>query len=143
MLMASPASRLRDNRMNRLRIFLALLLLVPASAPAQEWRMAPEYDVLLSSYDISPQEIRLPAGKAVRLRFVNNSNQSHDFSAPGFFGHAKLRDRDRSTINGGRISVQPLGARTIALVPEKGRYKVRSGGLFHRVFGMTAVIVVE
>jgi plastocyanin len=143
MLGASPASRLRDNRMNRLRILLASLLLLSAAAPAQEWRMAPEYDVLLSSYDIAPQEIRLPAGKAVRLRFVNNSNQGHDFSAPRFFSHARLRDRDRSTIDGGRISLGPLQARTIALVPEKGRYKVRSGGLFHRMFGMTAVIVVE
>ena len=33
-------------------VLAALLLAVPAAA--QEWRMAPEYDVLLTAHDIEP-----------------------------------------------------------------------------------------
>ena len=130
--------------MRRLKLVLfALLLASPLAAPAQEWRRAPEYDVLLTSYDIMPEVIRLQAGQPVRLRFVNNSNQTHDFSAKRFFAKAKMRRRDGSALQDGRISVGPGQDRTIALVPVRGRYKVRSGNLFRRVMGMKGTIIVE
>jgi plastocyanin len=113
------------------RLFLLPLLLAFATpAPAQEWRMAPEYDVLLTSYDISPEVIHLKAGEPVRLRFVNNSHQSHDFSARAFFRSARLR-------------VPPLSALTIALVPQSGRYRAGSRNRVHRLLGFTGTIIVE
>ena len=130
--------------MRRLKlVFCALLLAAPLAAPAQEWRRAPEYDVLLSSYDIEPEVIRLEAGQPVRLRLVNNSNQTHDFLAKRFFARAKLRRRDGGALENGRISVGPGQSRTIAVVPAPGRYKVRSGNLFRRLMGMSGTIIVE
>jgi hypothetical protein len=40
--------------------WLTMLALFALAAPAaaQEWRMAPEYDVLLSSFEIQPSVIR-------------------------------------------------------------------------------------
>ena len=128
--------------MRRLFALLALALLA-GSAAAQEWRQAPEYDVLLTSYDIVPETIRLEAGKPVRLRFVNNSNQSHEFSARGFFRTAQLRGRDARLVADGSLEVGPLSTETIALVPKAGRYRVSSGNLLHRLLGMTGKIVVE
>lgn len=126
------------------RLFLlASLLALAAPAAAQEWRMAPEYDVLLTSYDIQPKEIRLKAGAPVRLRFVNNSNQGHSFSAPSFFRSAKLRNRDSGLVKGGAIAVAPLSDETIVLVPKAGRYKARGGNLLHRLLGMSGKIIVE
>lgn len=124
-------------------LLCALLAVVPHTAAAQEWRRAAEYDVLLSSYDIEPNVIRLKAGEPVRLRFVNNSGMTHDFSAKEFFARADLRKRDAEALAGGRVKVGPHQALTVALVPAPGRYKTRSDNLFRRLMGMHGVIIVE
>jgi plastocyanin len=127
--------------MQRLFVLLALFLAFPAAA--QDWRTAPEYDVLLTSYAIQPSAIRLKAGEPVRLRFVNNSNQALSFSARGFFAAARLRRRDSALVKGGQIRLGPLSTETIALVPQRGRYKASSANIVHRVLGMSARIIVE
>ena len=128
--------------MRRWPIVLASLALA-APAAAQEWRMAPEYDVLLSSFEIQPPVIRLKADEPVRLRFVNNSAQTHVFVAGGFFRDAQLRPRDRALVHGGSLRLAPFADATIALVPKAGRYKVSGDNIFRRVLGMTATIVVQ
>jgi plastocyanin len=126
------------------------LLLLPLAfaflampAAAQDWRMAPEYDVLLTTYDIQPGEVRLKAGEPVRLRFVNNTNQGLSFSAEGFFRGAQLRRRDSALVKNGRIEVPPLSTRTVVLVPKAGRYKATGANLLHRLLGMSGRIIVE
>jgi hypothetical protein len=127
----------------RLLAFILALAALAAPGSAQEWPRAPEYDVLLTSYDIRPEVIRLEANRPVRLRFVNDSHQRHDFTAPGFFRAARLRRRDMDVVKGGSIRVPPLSTRTIALVPSTGRYRVASRDLRRRVLGMQARIIVE
>ena len=122
---------------------IASLLLLAAPAGAQDWRMAPEYDVLLTSHDIQPEEIRLKAGQAVRLRFVNNSNQRHSFSAKAFFENARLRRRDARVVRDGTLEVPPLSTETIVVVPRAGRYKAASASLLRRLLGMSGRIIVE
>jgi hypothetical protein len=120
-----------------------LLLLAGAPAAAQEWTLAPEYDVLVTSFEIRPQVIRLKAGEPVRLHFVNNSEQPHVFSAPAFFRSVDLRGRDRGLIRHGALRLPPLSDETIAFVPRAGRYAVSGDNLLRRVIGMRARIVVE
>jgi plastocyanin len=127
--------------MKRLLLLVALLLASPAAA--QEWRMAPEYDVQLSTYDIQPGEIRLKAGEPVRLRFVNNSNQGLTFSAGDFFRTAQMRRRDAQLVKGGAVKVPPLSTRTVVLVPRPGRYRAQGANLLHRLLGMSGRIIVE
>jgi plastocyanin len=127
--------------MRRLLLPLALLLASPAAA--QDWRMAPEYDVLLTTYDIQPGEIRLKAGEPVRLRFVNTTNQGLTFSAGGFFRDSQLRRRDQRLVEGGSIAVPALSTRTVVLVPKAGRYKATGANLLHRLLGMSGRIIVE
>ena len=128
-----------------MRCLVSLLTPLIAAAPAfaQEWHIAPEYDVLLTNNDFKPAVIHLKANEPVRLRFVNNSEQPHRFSAAAFFRSAQLRGRDRDLVRGGSIRVAPLSDETIALVPKAGRYKVTGDNLFRRVLGMSATIVVE
>ena len=125
------------------RLLLAAALSLAAPAAAQDWRAAPEYDVQLSTYDIQPAEMRLKAGEAVRLRFVNNSNQALTFSADDFFRKAKLRRRDDSTVKGGSVKVPALSTRTVVVVPSAGRYKVQGRNFLHRLLGMSGRIIVE
>ncbi len=105
--------------------------------------MAPEYDVLLTTYDIQPGEIRLKAGQPVRLRFVNNSNQGLRFSASDFFRDSQLRRRDSALVKGGSLEVPALSTRTLVLVPKAGRYKATGANLLHRLLGMSGRIIVE
>jgi hypothetical protein len=123
-------------------IMIALLGLA-APAAAQEWRMAPEYDVALTSFDIEPHVIRLTAGEPVKLRFVNNSGQVHFFSAPAFFHDAQISGHDRRLVHHGAVRLAPYEDETIAFVPHAGRYKVTGDNLFRRVLGMSATIVVQ
>ena len=105
--------------------------------------MAAEYDVSLTSFEIQPHVIRLKAGEAVRLHFVNNSAQPHRFSAPAFFHSVQLRDRDRAKVRGGAVRLAPYSDETIAFVPQAGRYRISGDNIFRRVLGMTATIVVQ
>src|SRR5438270_8756982 len=66
------------------------------------------------SFGFSPNPIRLHAAPVV-LRFVNHSNSSHDFTAPGFFAHAQ-------TPLPPDIDLGPHETRTIALTPAVGTY---------------------
>jgi hypothetical protein len=124
-------------------VLLTSLMFLAAPATAQDWRMAPEYDVLLTNNDIQPKLLRLKAGEPVRLHFVNNSNQSLSFAAREFFGAAQIRGRDRDWIRGGTLTLRPLSDRTIALVPRSGRYGSRSRNFIQRLLGMSGSIVVE
>lgn len=121
----------------------ALSLLAAPAAAVPQWRSAPEREVLLSRWDIAPPEIRLKAGEAVRLRFVNNSEETLTFSARRFFGSAETRTRDAGALKAGRIEVPPLSSRTVMLVPRAGRYRAEGGHLLHRLLGMRGRIVVE
>lgn len=127
--------------MRRLFLLLSLFLAVPAAA--QEWRTAPEYDVLLTSYAIQPKLLRLKANEPVRLRFVNNSNEPHVFAAGAFFAQAELREGDRPIVRGGAVAVPPLSERTLVLVPRAGRYRMSGGGIAQRLLGMRGSILVE
>jgi uncharacterized cupredoxin-like copper-binding protein len=127
-------------------LLLAFLLATPLAAPVAaqepEWRQASDHDVLLEPYDIEPSEIRLEAGRPVRLRFVNSGQTSLSFRAERFFREARVRSGD-DTVRDGSFRLAPGERRTIVLVPTRGRYKMSSTNFFHRLMGMTGRIVVE
>ena len=130
-------------RRRKLALFALLIAAAPAAAQEPEWRTAPEYDVLLAPFEYQPDPIRLAAGRAVKLRFVNQGRATLSFAAPGFFRAARIRSRDGDDLRDGHFRLAPGERRTIALVPAPGRYRVRSGNLVHRLLGMSARIVVE
>lgn len=131
--------------MRHLLLALALLgLAAPAAAQdPPQWRAAPEYDVLLRPWAYEPNVIRLTAGEPVRLRFVNQGQATHSFSAPAFFRAARVRGSDSDLVARGGFRLAPGERRTIALVPAPGRYAAHSRNLVHRVLGMNATIIVE
>ena len=131
--------------MRRLLLLLcAFLLAAPAAAQEPEWRVAPEYDVLLRPWAFEPDPIRLEAGRPVKLRFVNQGQATHSFSAGEFFRDARIRaGADAELLADGKLTLAPGERRTIALVPARGRYRARSGNFIHRLLGMSVEIIVE
>jgi plastocyanin len=129
--------------MRRLLLLLSLVVAPPLAAQEPEWRQSADYDVLLEAFDIEPGEIRLAAGRPVRLRFVNSGQRALSFSAPAFFRAARIRSGAGDDLADGAFRLAAGERRTIVLVPAAGRYSMRSSNLLHRLFGMSGRIVVE
>src|SRR3954466_15007675 len=129
--------------MRLLLLSLAALLLVGAQPPEPEWRIAVEYDVLLRPWAYEPKIIRLPAGRPVRLLFVNQSRATMAFGARDFFRAARMRPRDRDIAVHGGFRLASGERRAVDVVAPPGHYRARSFNLLHRLLGMSAEIVVE
>jgi plastocyanin len=113
---------------------LSLVLTAPATAqPAQ-------YVVQLWSFGIGPQPIRLAAGRPVTLTFVNQSGSGHDFTAPGFFQHARFI---AGAAPGDEIELRPHERKSVTLVPAAGSYQAHCSHFGHKQLGMSDVIVVN
>ena len=129
--------------MRRLLLLLVLLIAAPAAAQQPEWRTAREYEILMRPWGYDPHPIRLEAGRPVKLRFLNQGQATFSFDADAFFRAAQVRAGDADAVADGHIRLGPGETRTIALVPAPGRYRARSGNLFHRLLGMSVQIIVE
>ena len=120
----------------RLAAAAALSLMVSVPAFAQPTQLV----VQLWSFGIAPQTIRLAAGKPVTITFVNQSGSGHDFTAPGFFQHAKI-------VGGGapsdEVELAAHERKTITLIPAAGTFQAHCSHFGHKQLGMTAQIVVN
>lgn len=121
-------------------VLFALLLSAPAFALAQAAPASGAVEVLLSSFDFTPSEIHLAAGRPVTLTLVNSGNGGHNFSAPQFFAAASGVS---GPVRGGKVEVPGHGSVTVRLTPARGNYRLRCTHSLHTAFGMTGRIVVE
>jgi len=121
---------------SRLAAAAALSLLAAAPAAAQPAQVV----VQLWNFGFGPQPIHLAAGRPVTLSFVNQSGSSHDFTAPGFFQHAKI-------VSGAApmsmIELGPHETKSITLVPAAGTYQAHCSHFLHKQMGMSDTIVVD
>ena len=125
---------------------MRVLLLIPLvlSAPAAVAQNSPRtVEVELSSFDYTPNVIRLRAGEPVVLRLVNDSGGGHNFAAPQFFAAASVAPGQNVPIRRGAIEVPSHSSVSVRLTPARGRYRLRCTHTFHTMLGMTGRIVVE
>ena len=118
----------------------AAAALLAATASAQAPVAAPVQTVTMYSYGYAPNPLRLRAGRAVTLHFVNRSGSGHDFTAKAFFRAARLiagAPRD------GEIDLRRGGSASVTLVPARGTYPVHCGHFFHKQLGMHGTIIVQ
>ena len=119
-------------------LLFAFLLAAPALAVAQP---APRtVEVRLSSFDFTPNEIRLRAGEPVTLHLVNSGRGGHNFSAPQFFASASGVS---GPVRRGAVEVGSHGSADVRLTPARGHYRLRCTHSLHTAFGMTGNITVE
>lgn len=114
---------------------LALGSISPASAqqPAQ-------LVVQVWSFGFAPSPLHLAAGQPVTLSFVNRSGSSHDFTAPGFFQHARIT---AGAAPDGEIDLRSHETKTITLVPAAGTWHAHCSHFLHKQMGMSDLIVVS
>ena len=116
---------------------IAAVTLAAASPAAAQ---IPVQTVQLYSFGYTPKVIRLAAGKPVTLTFVNQSGDTHDFTAKSFFARSRIVS---GNVSGGEIDLKGGQSRSITLVPAAGTYKVHCGHFMHKQFGMTGTIAVR
>lgn len=118
-------------------LLIAFLLAVPAVAAAQSPRTV---EVGLSSFDFTPNEIRLRAGEPIVLHLVNSGRGGHNFAAPEFFAAAAGVS---GPVQDGKVEVGSHASADVRLTPARGRYRLRCTHSLHTAFGMTGEIIVE
>jgi plastocyanin len=115
---------------------ISLLALAPAPLAAQSAGVV----VQVWSFGFSPQPIRLAAGRPVTLTFVNSSGSSHDFTARGFFQHARIVSGAAPM---GMIDLRGHETKTVTLIPERGTYQAHCSHFLHKQMGMSDYIIVQ
>jgi plastocyanin len=114
----------------------AISLLVAAPAPAQPAQLT----IQVWSFGFAPQPIHLRADQPVTLTFINRSGSSHDFTAPGFFQHARIT---AGSAPGDEIELGPHQTKAITLVPARGTYQAHCSHFLHKQMGMSDQIIVD
>ncbi len=98
--------------------------------------------VTLSNFAFDPEHIRVRASVPVRLRLVNESNGSHNFSAAAFFGASNFPPGSSGPV-AGEVEVGTHQTVDIALVPrEPGTYRLECTHFLHSTFGMQGTVEV-
>jgi plastocyanin len=123
---------------------IALLTPFFLAASAGTAQNAPStVEVQLSSFDYTPETIRLRAGQPVTLRLVNAGRGGHNFSAPEFFAAASVPAGQNVAIRRGAIEVPSRQTVAVRLTPARGTYRLRCTHTLHSTLGMRGQIVVE
>ena len=120
-----------------MRRLVAPLAVMAIAGPAAA--QLPAKIIALQSFSYGPKVIHLEAGKPVTLTFVNQSKDSHDFTAKSFFAHARVT---AGSAAGGEINLKGGQSRSITLVPAAGRYSVHCSHFLHKQLGMRGEIIV-
>jgi len=100
-------------------------------------------NISLTSFALTPGTLYLKAGQPILLRVANDSGLSHDLTAPEFFSAAAIRPADAARITDGKIALSPHHSLIIAMIPAAGRFSVKCSHKFHKMLGMSGLIVVD
>jgi len=114
----------------------ALSIILAGSANAQPTQVV----VQVYSFGFTPKPIQLVAGRPVTLTFVNSSGSGHDFTAPGFFQHARITS---GAAPEGEIELAGHQTKSITLIPARGTYQAHCSHFLHKQMGMNDWIVVR
>jgi plastocyanin len=121
---------------SRIAAAAALILFSAAPAAAQPASLV----IQVWSFGFAPHPIHLRAGQPVTLTFVNQSGSGHDFTAPGFFQHAKIT---AGAAPEDEIELASHQTKTITLVPVRGTYQAHCSHFMHKQMGMSDEIIVD
>ena len=124
--------------MKLLRLAAIAALSGALGAPAPALAQPAAQTILVYSYGFSPRPIHLAAGRPVTLTFVNQSGSGHDFTAPGFFQHARIISAGRAD----EVELKPHETKSVTLVPVRGTYQAHCSHFLHKQMGMNDWIIV-
>jgi uncharacterized cupredoxin-like copper-binding protein len=127
---------------HRFHILIGVAALVGSPVIAQV--PAPEHvTIKLSSFAITPSQLRLEHGHSYVLDIENDSTSSHDFTAPALFAASTIAPEDSARLDKGRIELKGKQSAEIRLtINRAGDYQFHCSHPLHAAFGMKGVIHV-
>jgi uncharacterized cupredoxin-like copper-binding protein len=103
----------------------ALLATAAPAAPAKpNWTRGTPLSVTMTNKGYSPRRIVMRAGGQYVLHFHNPSDRTHDFTAPDFFGQARVSPRDQGIIPRNRVELKPGTSTSLHLIAPTTRRSV-------------------
>lgn len=121
-------------------LLMGLALTGPSVASPQA--ATPVVEVRLSSYEFTPETVRLRVGQEQILRLVG-ARGSHNFSAPGLFAASRIDARSTGRVRHGTVEVREEDVIDIRLTPvTAGTYPIRCTHLLHTAYGMKGEAIV-
>lgn len=120
----------------------------PAATTASiDWSQAKKVDVILDSFEFSPDRLTFTLGQPYRLHLKNASDGEHNFDAPAFFRSVAMRpDATAKKVKsaGGVLELRPDEEAEIWFVASRpGIYALECSHFLHASFGMTGKIIVR
>ena len=125
--------------MNLARVAAAAALSLLSGSPGAAQSPA-QFVVSVYSFGFAPTPIQLAAGRPVTMVFTNRSGSAHDFTAPGFFQHARILAGGPLT---DEVELRPHETKSVTLVPMRGTYQAHCSHFLHKQMGMNDTIVVN
>jgi uncharacterized cupredoxin-like copper-binding protein len=123
---------------NAVKFALLIVLGTCLSAAAPE---PVQIDVTMIDYKFVPDHLSFQHGVDYRLHLENKGKQTHEFTAPVFFGNAKIDNPDVLNREHTEIVMQPGEAKDLFLTPgAPGTYDLRCSD--HDWDGMVGGITV-
>jgi uncharacterized cupredoxin-like copper-binding protein len=126
------------------RMLFAALLTSPAipAGAADQWSGARQVVVVMVDNRFEPDHLTFHAGQPYELHLENHGKDLHEFTAPGFFRAAVIRDKKLLANAGTDVVVQSGKSVSIFLIaPPKGHYDLACAD--HDWDGMTGSITVD
>ena len=122
-------------------VVIVIALGAPAVATAEGLAVRP-LTVVISEYQFSPRKLTFRRGVAYRLHLENRGKETHEFTAPAFFGSVDLGDPTVLNADRTEIVIHPGEAKDLDFVPKKaGRYRLICAD--HDWTGMKGEIAVK
>ncbi len=124
-------------------VLLSFVLALPEPGHAGDrWRSAKPMSVVMVDNRFEPDHLTFQAGAPYALHVTNSGKELHEFTAPGFFRAARLRDKHQLANGGIELVLQPGQSATILLIaPPPGRYDLTCAD--HDWDGMVGQIEVQ
>jgi uncharacterized cupredoxin-like copper-binding protein len=118
---------------------LCLFLIAAAAVASPEPTVL---DLIMLDYRFEPDHLTFQHDVRYRLHLENHGKETHELTAPVFFGTAKIDNRDVLNREGTEILLQPGESKDVFLTPGRpGTYDLRCAD--HDWHGMVGGITVQ
>jgi uncharacterized cupredoxin-like copper-binding protein len=117
------------------------LMAATDKASAVDWSTAQKITVATTEYAFDPKSLKFHVGTVYRLRVVNKGKETHEFTAPEFFGSIEMRSPQALNADHTEIVIQPGQHKDLYFIAQQpGSFKLRCSD--HDWAGMTGDITV-
>ena len=130
----------------KMLILTALAITAPAAAQKPNWTKGAAITITMTNHGFLPERIVMKQKATYILHFRNQSDRTHNFSAPTFFKIARVSPADQAWVTKNEVELRPGQAATVHIIaPDtpSARYEYRSTRIEDAASKMKGAIYVR